>query len=48
MSMLYLAQPEQQQRLEWIAGGTLALLLDSRLSLPGPGRPHHQRILGVG
>jgi hypothetical protein len=29
MSMLYLAQPEQQQRLEWIAGGTLALLLDS-------------------
>ena len=29
MSMLYLAQPEQQQRLEWIAGGCLALLLDS-------------------
>jgi quercetin dioxygenase-like cupin family protein len=27
--MLYLAQPGQQQRLEWIAGGTLTMLLDS-------------------
>lgn len=29
MSMLYLAQPEQQQRLEWLDGGTLTLLLDA-------------------
>lgn len=29
MSMTYLAQPEQQQRLEWIDGGTFAVLLDS-------------------
>jgi quercetin dioxygenase-like cupin family protein len=29
VSLLYLAQPEQQQRLEWIAGGTLTMLLDS-------------------
>ena len=29
MSMLYLAQPEQQQQLDWLAGGTLAILLDS-------------------
>ena len=29
MSMLYLAQPEQQQQLEWLDGGTLALLLDA-------------------
>jgi quercetin dioxygenase-like cupin family protein len=29
MSMAYLAQPEQQQRLEWLDGGTLAILLDS-------------------
>jgi len=28
MSMLYLAQPGQQQRLEWLDGGTLAVLLD--------------------
>ena len=28
MSMAYLAQPEQQQQLEWLDGGTLALLLD--------------------
>ena len=28
MSMLYLAQPEQQQQLEWLDGGTLAMLLD--------------------
>jgi quercetin dioxygenase-like cupin family protein len=28
MSMAYLAQPEQQQQLEWIDGGTLAILLD--------------------
>jgi quercetin dioxygenase-like cupin family protein len=29
MSMLYLAQAGQQQKLEWINGGTLAVLLDS-------------------
>jgi mannose-6-phosphate isomerase-like protein (cupin superfamily) len=29
MSMAYLAQPEQQQNLEWLAGGTLTMLLDS-------------------
>ena len=29
MSMTYLAQPEQQQKLEWIDGGTFAVLLDS-------------------
>ena len=29
MSMAYLAQPEQQQQLEWLDGGTLAILLDS-------------------
>jgi quercetin dioxygenase-like cupin family protein len=28
MSIAYLAQPEQQQQLEWLDGGTLALLLD--------------------
>ena len=28
MSMAYLAQPEQQQQLEWLDGGTLAILLD--------------------
>ncbi len=28
MSILYLAQPEQQQQLEWLDGGTLAMLLD--------------------
>ena len=28
MSMAYLAQPEQQQQLEWLDGGTLATLLD--------------------
>jgi quercetin dioxygenase-like cupin family protein len=28
MSMFYLAQPEQQQQLEWLEGGTLAMLLD--------------------
>lgn len=28
MSMLYLAQPEQQQKLEWLDGGVLTLLLD--------------------
>lgn len=28
MSMAYLAQPEQQQKLEWLDGGTLAMLLD--------------------
>jgi quercetin dioxygenase-like cupin family protein len=30
MSMLYLAQPHQQQQLEWLDGGTLALLLDGK------------------
>jgi quercetin dioxygenase-like cupin family protein len=30
MSMAYLAQPEQQQQLEWIDGGTLAILLDGK------------------
>ncbi len=30
MSMAYLAQPEQQQKLEWLDGGTLAILLDSK------------------
>jgi quercetin dioxygenase-like cupin family protein len=29
MSMAFLAQPEQQQQLEWLDGGTLAILLDS-------------------
>lgn len=29
MSMTYLAQPNQQQQLEWLDGGTLAILLDS-------------------
>jgi quercetin dioxygenase-like cupin family protein len=28
MSMLYLAQPDQQQQLEWLDGGTLTMLLD--------------------
>jgi quercetin dioxygenase-like cupin family protein len=28
MSMAYLAQPDQQQQLEWLDGGTLAILLD--------------------
>ena len=30
MSMVYPAQPEQQQKLEWLDGGTLAMLLDGR------------------
>jgi quercetin dioxygenase-like cupin family protein len=30
MSMAYLAQPEQQQQLEWLEGGTLAILLDGK------------------
>jgi quercetin dioxygenase-like cupin family protein len=30
MSMAYLAQPEQQQQLEWLDGATLAILLDSK------------------
>ena len=29
MSMLYLAQPDQHQQLEWLDGGTLSLLLDN-------------------
>ncbi|WP_035803712.1 cupin domain-containing protein [Kitasatospora mediocidica] len=29
MTMPYLAQPDQHQRLEWLDGGVLALLLDS-------------------
>lgn len=28
MTMAYLAQPEQQQKLEWLDGGTLSVLLD--------------------
>jgi quercetin dioxygenase-like cupin family protein len=28
MSMAYLAQPDQQQKLEWLDGGTLSILLD--------------------
>lgn len=28
MSMLYLAQPDQHQQLDWLDGGTLSLLLD--------------------
>jgi quercetin dioxygenase-like cupin family protein len=28
--MVYLAQPEQQQQLEWLDGGTLAMLLDGK------------------
>ena len=30
MSMAYLAQPGQQQQLEWLDGGTLAMLLDGK------------------
>src|SRR4051812_22266572 len=30
MSMVYLAQPDQQQQLEWLDGGTLAMLLDGK------------------
>src|ERR1700747_2109431 len=30
MSMAYLAQLEQQQELEWLDGGTLAILLDGK------------------
>jgi quercetin dioxygenase-like cupin family protein len=30
MSMAYLAQPEHQQQLEWLDGGTLAILLDGQ------------------
>lgn len=30
MSMAYLAQPEHQQKLEWLDGGTLAMLLDGK------------------
>jgi hypothetical protein len=30
MSMAYLAQPEQQQKLEWLDGGTLSILLDAQ------------------
>ncbi|GAA1880019.1 cupin domain-containing protein [Streptantibioticus ferralitis] len=29
MSMTYLAQPDQQQKLEWLDGGQFAVLLDS-------------------
>jgi hypothetical protein len=28
--MAYLAQPEQQQQLEWLDGGTLAMLLNGK------------------
>ena len=30
MSMAYLAQPDQQQTLEWLDGGTISILLDSQ------------------
>jgi quercetin dioxygenase-like cupin family protein len=30
MSMAYIALPEQQQQLEWLDGGTLAILLDGK------------------
>jgi quercetin dioxygenase-like cupin family protein len=30
MSLAYLAQPDQQQQLEWLDGGTLAMLLDGK------------------
>jgi hypothetical protein len=30
MSMAYLAQPEQQQQLEWLDGGTLAICSTAR------------------
>jgi quercetin dioxygenase-like cupin family protein len=30
MSMAYIAQPGQQQQLEWLDGGTLAMLLDGK------------------
>jgi quercetin dioxygenase-like cupin family protein len=30
MSMAYLAQPEQQQKLEWLDGGMFAVLLDGQ------------------
>lgn len=30
MSMAYLAQPDQQQQLEWLDGGTLAISLDGK------------------
>jgi hypothetical protein len=30
VSMIYLAQPDQQQQLEWLDGGTLARLLDGK------------------
>lgn len=29
MSMTYIAQPDRQQQLEWLDGGTLAVLLDA-------------------
>ena len=32
MSMAYIAQPEQQQQLEWLDGGTLAILLDGKVT----------------
>lgn len=41
MSIAYLAQAGQQQQLEWLAGGTMSILLDSeatkgQLLVPGP------------
>jgi quercetin dioxygenase-like cupin family protein len=32
MSMAYIGQPDQQQQLEWLDGGTLAMLLDGAAS----------------
>jgi quercetin dioxygenase-like cupin family protein len=56
MSMAYLAQPEQQQQLEWLDGGTLAILLDSAATngqlmvgrfdvSEGEAPPYHQHTL---
>ena len=56
MSMAFLAQPEQQQQLEWLDGGTLAILLDSAATngqlmvgrfdvSEGEAPPYHQHTL---
>jgi quercetin dioxygenase-like cupin family protein len=53
MSMAYLAQPAQQQQLEWINGSTLAILLDGAMTngqlmigrfdvSEGEAPPHHR------
>lgn len=33
MTMAYLAQPEEQQKLEWLDGGQFAVLLDSAATM---------------